>query len=187
MLHIYIYIYIYIYDISRLRVKDHDLLGHSMAVTVSCRAFTAEFRIQTQPSPFGTCVEHKDTRNLLEDFGFPLVTINSRMLHTHWSTHYRHFVTSATESLNNTLKSYALEYDTAYFGRRRTFIAVRTSEVHKSDSFHAQKRRIQKYVRMFFRHFWPVLIITSDAFSHSKYIALIVWWLVNHVWENVNP
>lgn len=31
-----------------------------------------------------------------------------------------------------------------------------------------------KDVRMFFRHFWSVLIIPSDAFSHSEYIASIV-------------
>jgi len=46
-------------------IKDRDLLGHSMALTVSCLAFTAEFRIQTQPSPFETCGEQRGIGNLM--------------------------------------------------------------------------------------------------------------------------
>ena len=45
--------------------KGHDLLDHSMALTVSCRAFTAEFRVQTQPSPLETCGEQGGTGNLM--------------------------------------------------------------------------------------------------------------------------
>jgi len=90
-------------------ICTYHLLGRSVALEVSRRAFTAESRIQIQPSPFGACGEQRGTGKLFEDFGFPLVRIISRMPHTHWSTHYRHFVTSATESFNNTRKNYVLE------------------------------------------------------------------------------
>jgi hypothetical protein len=165
--------------------KDYNLLGRSMALKVSRRVFTAQSRIQTQPSPFETCGEQRGTGNLFEDFGFPPPPCQDQFMNAPYSL--IHPLPTLCNLSNRVLekytKNYVLEYDTAYFGRQTTFIAARTSRFIKVIHSMHRKRWIKKDVRMFFRHFWPVLIILSDAFSHSKYITSIVWWLVNQVWE----